>query len=376
MIIKRSRAKQTRTSIGVSLGLHAALLLLLAVGVTAQSQLDDDLVEISYIEARYGKEVAQKVAIRSPVPGSGPGGVSSRSAHKETPKSETKKAAKPTRVTPPRPERPKPTQLADAEFDLAAVRPVDAPDKLGARKQLETRDLVKAMALDTSNPMKTANLSDAVSAQIPVTSSISSNFAPEKSSLISRAGGAVLDDVPFKTSDTGGSMALVLPDEDATSRAAIGGGGLLASAGQFAPEGAGSLVESDGPGSGAIMDAAALAPAPGGGSSESRGRRTILDYGSGNGGPGGGGGGALMEKAPPAAGSVLEEVRRDKQASDEQLVDRSISANGKGVSFMLAGPISDREIVRAITPPYPADAKANGWEGVVAIHFTVLAAAA
>ncbi len=50
-----------------------------------------------------------------------------------------------------------------------------------------------------------------------------------------------------------------------------------------------------------------------------------------------------------------------------------VKMDGKGVSMTISGQISGRKILQSSVPDYPERAKRNGWEGAVAVHFTVLA---
>jgi protein TonB len=43
------------------------------------------------------------------------------------------------------------------------------------------------------------------------------------------------------------------------------------------------------------------------------------------------------------------------------------------VSMTITGQIQGRKILSSVTPVYPDEARRRGWEGVVAVHFTVLA---
>jgi len=45
---------------------------------------------------------------------------------------------------------------------------------------------------------------------------------------------------------------------------------------------------------------------------------------------------------------------------------------GNGVSMSITGEISNRRILKSVPPEYSALAKSKGWEGVVAVHFTVM----
>ena len=85
-----------------------------------------------------------------------------------------------------------------------------------------------------------------------------------------------------------------------------------------------------------------------------------------------------------ARGRILEDVGRVK---GDQLgaaamgcrigVDRESAAFDciakNGVGMTISGQIAGRKILKSVTPQYTARARQKGWEGVVAVHFTVLA---
>ncbi|MBE0566509.1 MAG: energy transducer TonB, partial [Krumholzibacteria bacterium] len=50
-----------------------------------------------------------------------------------------------------------------------------------------------------------------------------------------------------------------------------------------------------------------------------------------------------------------------------------VELEGNGVGMTLSGQIQGRKILTSVVPEYTAKARKNGWEGVVAVHFTVLA---
>jgi TonB family protein len=142
------------------------------------------------------------------------------------------------------------------------------------------------------------------------------------------------------------------------------GGALVSRSGDVAGVRAGGVLSDRGgaPG-GDVLDGGDVAAT----GSES-GRRTILDYGEG----GGGGGGALEGRARrDPAGDVADVLPEDKPEADD-LQSAEVDLGGKGVSMSISGEISDRNIVTAVPPDYPDQAKSKGWEGAVAVHFTVL----
>jgi protein TonB len=50
-----------------------------------------------------------------------------------------------------------------------------------------------------------------------------------------------------------------------------------------------------------------------------------------------------------------------------------VEVGGKGSNMTISGQIAGRKILTSVPPEYSAAARKNGWEGVVAVHFTVLA---
>ena len=109
---------------------------------------------------------------------------------------------------------------------------------------------------------------------------------------------------------------------------------------------------------------------PSGTGGKGSGRKTILNYGSGSGGRGGGlsGRGRLAEPEPTA--SI---VKKAAPAAEPKQAVTEVAVDGKGVGMTISGQISGRKILKGVTPQYTARARQKGWEGVVAVHFTVLA---
>jgi protein TonB len=109
---------------------------------------------------------------------------------------------------------------------------------------------------------------------------------------------------------------------------------------------------------------------PSGTGGKGSGRKTILNYGSGSGGRGGGlsGRGRLAEPEPTA--SI---VKQAAPAAEPKQAVTEVAVDGKGVGMTISGQISGRKILKSVTPQYTARARQKGWEGVVAVHFTVLA---
>ena len=107
----------------------------------------------------------------------------------------------------------------------------------------------------------------------------------------------------------------------------------------------------------------------GGGTADKGGRRTILDYGSGSGG--GLRGRASGDIAPDR--SAIEPTQKAKEDAQKQLADtKATELTANGMNMSITGEISGRKVLHMVPPKYSSLAKKKGWEGVVAVHFTVL----
>jgi len=123
---------------------------------------------------------------------------------------------------------------------------------------------------------------------------------------------------------------------------------------------------------GAIADVGSekIAAGGGGGSVDSRGRRTILDYGNGNGGGlrGRAGGDALATDR-----GAVEPTTKTQEDAQSRIADTAATElNSQGMDMSISGQISGRKILEVVAPVYSRSAKQKSWEGVVAVHFTVL----
>jgi protein TonB len=123
---------------------------------------------------------------------------------------------------------------------------------------------------------------------------------------------------------------------------------------------------------GGVVDVAG--PTGSAGGSRKSGRKTILDYGEGSGGGGGSLGGrrGRLAEAPTSRG-IVAEADGEKAEKNAAVAEAATDLGGeKGVGMTISGQIAGREILRRVPPEYTARARREGWEGVVAVHFTVL----
>ena len=373
------RATQTGGGMTASIVLHAGLLLALALmvgGRAAQQFVADELTEIAYIEARYGEDVAAKVKMkepprRSPEP---PGrGVSTDSAMKP---------AEPASPAPARPE-PKPLtrpeiapvqaaprqEIAMAEVAAPAVQAKIPPQAPAPAAQLETRaprpanrQVIDPAQLKGSSLARPA---DDVTTPARAEARPQGQFKPQDGALKSKSGTVALgSDIAVGSATTPRSGAVV----DAPAAAATGGGLQQNSRQTYAAPAAGLAPKGDGGGrSGGQGVLDVTGPTGPGGSSG--GRKTILNYGEGSGGRGGSlaGRGRLAEPEP-TAGIVKEQA---VEPATRQVAEAPLET--KGVGMTISGQIEGRKILTRVAPEYTELARRKGWEGVVAVHFTVLA---
>jgi len=396
-----NRSRQTGGGLLVSFVAHAALLLLLAFGVGTHVERvleQSELTEIAYIEARYGEDVAAKVKLKQqprkrPQPAPPARGVASDSAVKPQqpsaapPRPEPRPAAVDKRQNKPARTRVETPRLQPAEVRVAeAAAPQIAPPveqkALTAAPTIQSRsDQPKRKIIDAAKlagamaPKQKRDIAvdvggtlEQASVQTPSTTA----FQPQRSGLQSRRGAVLAgDDVITEATDStrrGGGGAVV------EAPAALGGGGLQARsprtstyhspASNLAAAGSASAGAAGGTG---VLD---VTGPRGGGTAGKKGRKTILDYGDGEGGRGGrlaGRRGALAE--PPATRTIVEDTATEAQP--KKVLD--VDLKGKGVNMTITGQIAGRKILESIAPGYSAKAKKNGWEGAVAVHFTVMA---
>jgi TonB family protein len=234
----------------------------------------------------------------------------------------------------------------------------------------KSKDLAQ-VAVSTPDALRKPQLEDASSA----TPRLTAKSAPQSlegatHSLESRrtefdlAGG---DIDPAPRSSTGSAEGLaetgVAGPGKATLRPSKGGTGYRAPSAGLAP------AHRQGE---AIADVGAddiVGNGEGGGTADKGGRRTILDYGSGSGG--GLRGRASGDIAPDR--SAIEPTQKAKEDAQKQLADtKATELTANGMNMSITGEISGRKVLHMVPPKYSSLAKKKGWEGVVAVHFTVL----
>ncbi len=378
------RSRSTKGGMTASFVLHGSLLLVLALLAGRQAAIIDqggELAEIAYIEAKYGEDVAAKVKLKEkprlrPEP---PGrGVNTDSAMKAPAK------ANPEPIR-PKPQVAKPTMAAPVS-NLTASRPAVAkvdvatpaatvkvpPKALPQATQLaakaprpKTRQVIDTKLLPGS--MQNLEARDAASPTASVNAKSASTFTPQTTGLKNKSGSVALGENVVAGAKSSRGTAQI-----ADASAALSGGGGLRSTGsasyqapsaglapagsQSASSGRKGVVDVDGPG--------------GTGGGQKSGRKTILDYGSG----GGGRGGSLSGRQRIAEPAVTQEIVAQAAPGDQgtkKVAD--VKLDGKGINMTISGQIQGRKILESTPPVYSAAAKKQGWEGVVAVHFTVKA---
>lgn len=375
-----SRRAATSGGFGVSFGVHAALLLLLLfmmrIGATGVSEMVDELTEIAYIESRYGEDVAEKVRLKTrPAPAP-----VERKAEPEKAVDDSHVESKPVLkqrtlpMTKPVLKRQKmrmDVKTPDLKMATEPRTQLQTASRLNSRRFADTQAPVaglenlrnkQALAADVGAP--------ALSSRQP-----QAKFNADTQSLVGRKSKLNLDEVDFEVGEGGGSgrMALQLPSGGVEGGNAGLVGGQLEEGKEVYQGTVSSLIPARGfkkearqaP---AEVDIAAAATAAGG---NRTGRRTILDYGAG----GGGGSGALSGrksslKEAPSAGPIVEKAASADSRSAP--VEAAAALGGNGVSMTVSGQIVGRDILHAPQLEYTETARRNGWEGVVAVHFTVM----
>ena len=147
---------RTGSSFGLSVSIHVAVLFLLTLGVAKPPGTEEELVEIAYIRARYGDDVADKVEVKNPGPK--PAGVASRSAQK-TKEPRKSKPARPMTID-PRSAANRAADLADASTKpMTPVRP-KVPKQVVNRTQLQNREATANLKLDRPRRADSSVLTD------------------------------------------------------------------------------------------------------------------------------------------------------------------------------------------------------------------------
>jgi TonB family protein len=336
--------------------IHAALLFLLFFYLERQAAgivEGEELTEIAYIETHYGEDVAAKVRLKrlpAITPRSGTGVTTDSmlkppSSRPEPPRPDPRAAMKDIDSPELKAKQIQPQVVEAPQLESKQFRSIDTPDLASSRVQVDRG------ALDASLTPKTAPLQSADS------------FQPSGGALQSRSSKLVLNDGPVAKSGAGDRSANIAEPSQ------LGGGGLQSgSRGSYQPS-APSLSDqsSRSGGTQAVLDAEG--PSGSGGGSTSSGRKTILDYGSGSGRGGAlnAGRGRLVEA--PGTDKIVKDASPQNEPRD-QVAEAEVS--GQGVSMTISGQIKGRKILSSSPPAYTDRARKEGWEGVVAVHFTVL----
>ncbi len=394
------RSRSTGGGMAASVGIHVGLFLLLGmlIGTHAARIADsDELTEIAYIEARYGEDVAAKVIIKEPPRKKTEArgrGVNTKSAFKpetlvgalaEAPKPEAKPAAapvpQPTSKPVPAPtpkakakpiiQQPKRTQVA-AKVDVKAptLAPKATPQKApkaatlaGKAPRPKSRIVVDATRLaGSAKNIKTAK----TAAPAMASSQQRAAFTPGESGLKSRKSKVAAGDdiVASSSGNYSGKSAVVEAGDTMPS-----GGGLQQKSKPGFTAAAPALASTRGTGGIAGGKGVLDVDGPAASAGKKSGRRTILDYGSGGGGRGGGLSSRGRIAEPEAKAAIV--AKQEKQSKATAAV-ADVKLAGKGTNMTITGEIKGRQILKSAPAVYSSQAKQKGWEGVVAVHFTVL----
>ena len=376
------RSRQTTGGMTASFVLHAGLLFLLTVGRGRRRwpvrRVEDELMEIAYIEARYGEDVAAKVKLKETPWRPEPRGT--RRQHRQ------RHEAGRTLAVPPRPE-PKPLTRPELPVTEPAARQqvaeVAAPTIEPVAQQPQT--LAQAPALEAKAPRPQARqVIDAsqvarqrqrrghrrrARAPARATARPQGQFKPQEGALKSKAGGIV----------AGGEVVASAGRPRRTVRRGRGPG---AGGCRRRPRKQQSrhlrrrpvrpwLRRASGGGKAGGKGVLDVTGPSGGGGGKGSGRKTILNYGSGSGGRGGWPRPAAARLAEPEPTSAI--VKKAEPAAEPKQAGGRGQAGRQGRGHDHQRPDPGRKILKSVAPEYTAKARQKGWEGVVAVHFTVLA---
>lgn len=397
------RSTQTGGSFATSVVVHILVLLLvifLAGREVADRFSGDELTEIAYIEARYGEDVAEKVKLkelpgRKNAPGPPGPGITTDSAMKKNEPAlaeqvapEPLTAPEPTLVAEPKRLAPakkmEPVRAEPQRPVLAAAKvPEVAPVNTAPQKELAQASRLEASAapLPRHQVIDTDKLEDSLAGKLSENKDIKpraakprtkETFKPTSGGLKDRGGRAAVGSDPVvaaaSSSRKGGAVA--------EAPATVGGGNLSSrtpgSGSYAAPKSSlapANTARGGMGGASGIVDA--VGPTGGGGSTKGA-RKTILDYGSGGGGGGGLKGRRARLAEPPTSKNIVAGASDSHQAEPQPKVAEAKVPSTKGVGMTISGQIAGRKIIHSVPPKYSEQAKRKGWEGAVAVHFTVL----
>ena len=372
------------TSVAIHGGLLLLIFLLMRMGPTGVEEVMDELTEIAYIEARYGEDVAKKVRLKTKP---------QEIVQEKAPVEQEIEEVEPAKADVPEPQptlQSKPLLKSMPKLDTRTVlKPrtlteIDAP-KLTPEQQkqfldttsrrLDAKKFAEAAVpnLNTDNLRNPSALADDIKAPNLQSRERTTSFQGDNVALVGKKSSVDLSEVDFDVaaggSSGGGRMALQI----ATGGSEDGHAGLVG----------GSLQEGQVAYQGSVADLVQTAKsnnlrraleveAPAATVDNSTGRRTLLDYGGG----GVSGRNSLSGRRPALAEApTADDIAEAEPAAEApvQIAEAASSAmGGKGVSMTVSGQIVGRKIVKSTPPVYSEAARRNGWEGVVAVHFTVL----
>ncbi len=393
MMMRAAMNRKAATTGGftTSVAIHGAILLLFFVlmrmGPAGVEEAMDELTEIAYIEARYGEDVAKQVRMKTkPI------------IEKTAPVEQKIEEVEPVKVEEPDVPVPQPTLQSKKmltpktmpKLDTRSLlKPktltdIEAPQLTAAQqrqfvdttaRRLDSKKFAEPTVanLNTSSLRNAASLSDIDAPNLKSRDKPSSSFQGDNVALVGRNSSVDLSEVGFDVSATGkssgGRMALqIATGGSETGHAGLVGGNLAE--GQVAYEGSvADLVQSA---KANERRKAIELDAPIALSENMTGRKTLLDYG---------GGGvpntsSLSGRKPALAEtSTATDIAKAEPVAPEpvKIADvASDAAAGRGVSMTVSGQIAGRKITKSTSPVYSEQAQVKGWEGVVAVHFTVL----
>jgi TonB family protein len=376
-----NRKAATGGGFGVSVAVHGGLLLLLMfimqAGPQIANQVMDELTEIAYIEARYGEDVAKKVKIKTQPKVALPEQKAQQVAEIEPvlPGIETRSIQKPKPTLEQRLAKldlPKPVSRKSKMLDTDAPKLsqnntrkplLDTTSRLNSKKFADV-DMPK---VDTSNLRNAGIMSADVTSPKLSSKTTPEQFKSENLALVGKKSKTNLENVDFEVSSNSKSkMTFNLPTGGVEGgNSALVGGSL--GDGQEVYQGSVDdiLTVAVAQRSQIAADVDLSTPST---NLKSKGRRTLLDYGSGSGGASLSG----RTRQTVADGPEVNAIVKAKPAEQREVVaEATPSLGGSGVSMSISGEISNRRILKSIPPKYSAIAKSKGWEGVVAVHFTV-----
>ncbi len=376
---RRRPPSGSRVSFLISLALHVAVILLLGIGGVQKAKDEIKLTEISYIEERYGEEVAKKVTVA-------PEKLAAMVPEDEPePLREGSIFAKEDKTPPPPPVMA--AQMASVPLPAPKPRPVAAPNPF-AEAELKSRSRsrpgISAPRVEAEDVLLSAGLTDSprsvrqTSEEVNLDGEVlvgrqsrldeAALFEVEAGDGPSIAGAALTLTVPEggiaegHPDLVGGSLA----DGKRAYRGDLPSGHLVATDAGRDRITALASIQTTGPGEGAGILGGEVAEPSHGKGLVSRGGRDAISRGSL--GPRGNGASRPAEAltraiAPPKpAENETEAAPAQRSAAEE-----------KGVSMTLSGPILGREVLASRPPEYPIEAKQQGWQGSVSVYFTVKA---